>query len=249
VELWAGYSSGQLTAEEIIANPNANSSSLTGPSTAQIFPRIFRGNVVRAYSERQGVVFRTILECQDGGFNYATATFNAAFASGTPYVQIMEAFINAMPFCTIGAIDNFPGALQKGESFSGDPNKLLQDMVSQFGGSVYIDKELVYALLPGNYVNVAPPLTLSDANGLIGVPVKATTYVDVELMFEPGVTIGQRVNLQTTTVPYYNGIYTVCGISHKGIISPTVCGSLTTKLTLNNLAANSVAVQPWNSAA
>lgn len=242
IELWAGYGDGLPTPEELIYGPNASVQS------QRFFPRIFRGNVVRAYSFRQGNIVKTVLECQDGGYNSANATFAASYAAGTPYVQIIQDMINAMPFTNIGAIDDFPGSLLKGEAFSGDPNTLLRNLLTQFGGLFFIDNELGYALLPGSYVNLGNVQTISDNNGILGVPIKALGYVDVEMIFEPGVTIGQQINLKTTTVPYYNGQYTVCGISHKGLISGSICGDLVTKLTLNNLAANSVPVQPWSNA-
>lgn len=242
IELWAGYSDGVPSPEELLAGPNANTQS------QQIFPRIFRGNITRAYSYRQGPNFITKFECLDGGVNYAGKSFEASYDAGTPYSEIIEDMINAMPFCRIGAIDDFPGVLVKGETFSGSAEDELGKLLTQFGGYFFKDGERVSALLPGNFVSYGEERVLSNANGIIGVPIKAANYVEVEMLFEPNVTVGQRIKLVTSKAKYYNGSYFVCGISHKGTISPTVCGTLTTKLTLNALANGALGVLPWSKA-
>lgn len=242
IELWAGYADGTPSEEDILSGPNASIQS------HQTFPRIFRGNVTRAYSYRQGPNFLTQFECLDGGVNFPGKSFEASYEAGTPYIEIIEDMINAIPFCRIGAIDDFPGVLVKGETFTGNAKHELGKLLTQFGGYYFIDGGRVSALLPGNFVSYGEERVLSDANGIIGVPIKAENYVEVEMIFEPNVTVGQKIKLVTSTAKYYTGSYIVCGISHKGMISPTICGSLTTKLTLNSLANGAKPVQPWSKA-
>ena len=52
------------------------------------------------------------------------------------------------------------------------------------------------------------------------------------MLFEPRLTLGQIINLQSTTNKQYNGLYKVVGFTHRGTISPAVCGDLRTTVNL-----------------
>lgn len=226
IELWAGYGDGQPPVLESINNPNAAS------DARQTFPRIFQGNVTRAYSYRQGVNFLTRLECQDAGFAAVNADVNFSYAAGTPILQIIEDLINAMPNVTIGAIGDFPGTLARGISVIGDPKERLLEIS---GGRFFIDNERGYTLQDNEYLDSGAVPLITDDNGIIGVPQKELTLVKLDLIFEPGISVYQKIQLRTSTVPYYNGFYIVKGVSHKGMISQSVCGAVVTSLILDNL--------------
>ena len=226
IELWAGYGSGEAPALESIANPNASN------AARQLFPRIFRGNVKRAYSFRQGTNFLTKMECYDGGFASMNSDFSASYAAGTPRLKIIEDLINAMPTINIGAIGSFPGTISRGISLVGNPQDRLQEFT---GGKFFIDNERGYCLNNDEYLSNPAVPVITDDNGIIGIPTKDTTLVRMEMLFEPGIMIEQKIELRTRTVPYYNGFYIVKGITHRGMISPAVCGNVTTSLILDNL--------------
>lgn len=236
VELWAGYGDALPAAIEQINNPNLSNLS------RQNFPRIFRGNVTRAYSYRNGVDFLTKLECQDAGWAGVNADFNSTYAAGTPIFQIIEDLIASMPTIRIGAIGSFPGTLARSMAIAGNPKDILVQLTR---GNFWIDNERAFCLGPNEYLAATTVPVLDDSHGIIGVPQKQTTLVTMDLLFEPGLFVNQKVELRTRTVPYYNGLYVVKGITHKGIISESVCGSAITSLILDNLdpAARLVAQQ------
>ena len=53
-----------------------------------------------------------------------------------------------------------------------------------------------------------------------------------EVVFEPQVKVGQGVYIESQTAQYYNQIYKVLGVQHRGIISPVSSGRTVTILTL-----------------
>lgn len=235
VELWAGYGDGQVTGLQAIVNPNSSN------IPVEPFPKIFQGNVTRAYSYRQGVNFLTKLECQDAGFAIVNGDFNRTYGPGTPYKQIIFDAINALPHITLGAVGDFPGVTPREITYCKNPTDLLEELT---GGNFFVDGEKGYALNPNEYLLNATVPVISDANGLLGVPIKEKSRVHLQMLFEPGIIVGQKIQLITSTVPYYNGLYTVKGLSHRGIISPAVCGSVTTGLILDTLDPTAKLVAP-----
>lgn len=230
VELWAGYADPLGDLLQQIDSPNKNL------ADRQDYPTIFRGNVTRAYSYRQGVNFLTKLECQDAGFAFVNSDVNLSYGVGVPYRQIILDLIAAMgplpdgtPTITVGAVGDFPGETKRAFSIVGDPKAELAYLT---GGHFYIDSEKAYCLQENEYNGHRTVPKISDANGLLGVPVKADGYVSLDMLFEPGLVIGQLVELETTTVPYYNSNYIVQSITHKGMISETTCGSVITSVVL-----------------
>lgn len=219
VELWAGYGS----------DAGFDLGGLVEGVTQ--LPRIFRGNVTRAYSYRSGVNFLTKLVCQDAGYAAVNAIFNQNYKAGTPYRQVIMDMVLALPTIKLGAIGNFQGTLERANTYVGDPRKLLNSIT---GGYFYVDGERGYALTNNEYLKGKTP-RLDDTSGILGVPVKDNAYVTVEMLFEPTIYPSQTVTLQTGTVPYYNGLYKVVGITHKGTISPAVSGVRTTTLILSKL--------------
>ncbi len=235
IELWAGY--GDSAPDLLQAAYQSSVQAAIARNNKKPFPRIFRGNITRAYSLRQGVNFLTKFECQDAGYAAVNSHFAQPYMKGTPIVKILEDLVNSMFQITVGAIGDFPDTLMKDESYEGDPKQICIDIMSKYGGKFSIDNEKAYFLKNDEYIQASVPI-LSDDNGIIGVPSKDLTNIRMDLIFEPGMVINQSVVLQTQTVPYYNGTYKVTGLSHRGIISPRVCGTMITSLVLTNLNPN-----------
>jgi len=69
---------------------------------------------------------------------------------------------------------------------------------------------------------------------LLGTPKKSQNRIIVEILFEPAITVGQQVELQSRTLPNeFNQSYKVLGIEHYGTISGAKGGKLKTVLSLD----------------
>lgn len=233
LELWAGYgdpiavkSSLDPTLPAAVSVPIAN-------EAARLFPRIFRGNVTWAYSVRNGNNYITTIDAQDGGYASINANLGITFKAGTPVREVLIGLINSMPGIRVGAIGTFPGSLLKANTYVGDPLLAIDGIIEAFGGKRFIDSERMYLMTSGEYIQGSIPVISTDT-GIIGVPRLQKTIITVDMVFEPGLTVGQAVELRTMTSPKFNGLYSVAGIEHRGMISESICGAVITTAYLTN---------------
>jgi baseplate hub protein gp41 len=99
----------------------------------------------------------------------------------------------------------------------------------------YIDNGKIYCF-PSNYVFNNPDVTLiSSSTGLLGTPRQTERQLICQLLFEPGLQVGQSIYLDTESSEFssaINGLYQVVGVQHAGTISSTIAGKCITTVTL-----------------
>ena len=191
-------------------------------------PLIFKGNIKRAYSHRQGTEYLTEIECYDGGFAILNGSTSRTYAGGTSDRQIITDLFKDLPGITSGAVGKFSGTLPRGNAMSGSPAELLK---SATGGGFFIDCEKAYALKENECVS-GPLTEISARTGLLGTPMREETKLTVDMIFEPRLRLGQKVRLSSLTERIYNGDYKVLGVEHSGTISEAVSGECKTRATL-----------------
>lgn len=120
--------------------------------------------------------------------------------------------------------------------------KFLPRTVSLMGNSVQLlktytndkvslnDEELI--VMDANQVIEGDVKVIDDETGLLGIPERDRTTLTVNCMFEPRIQLGQVLEIRSKIAPMFDGQYKVWGISHDGIISGSISGSLVTKITL-----------------
>lgn len=193
-------------------------------------PIIFQGNISQAWSVREGVNFITQVECFDGGFAFANSITDMTFPAGAEQRTVIDSLVQNLSAAGItpGAIGEFPGSLSRGNAYSGSTTNILTELT---GGRFFIDNGKAYAL--GDNECVAGPITLIDAKaGLLGTPVREQTIINFDMLFEPRLMIGQKVELRSGTDTNFNGVYKVVSLKHRGMISDAVCGDAITSVGL-----------------
>lgn len=225
---------------------------------------LFNGNVKYAQSERisGSVDFVTHIEGFDFGWamTNAQSTFNLVPGEDAPVIdsplvtnQLIRDLQSTVPKGSklgVGAISN---QIQKGGSayqtwprglyVNGPTWPKLQEITQN---NVYIDNGNVFVLFENDVFN--GELTVIDSTtGLLGTPRKADRLLIIELLFEPRLTIGQKVKLNSRSLAQFNGDYKIIGLEHRGVISGAVSGELKTIVTvllpfesLNVVAASGV---------
>lgn len=209
---------------------NANRPILFQAGYGQQLTTAFTGNISKGFSVREGVDFITTLECYDGGFALVNSTLDQAFPKGTPQRSIIRAAIAAMQNDGVkpGAIGDFPGSILRGNVVSGNVSKTLQELT---GRAFFIDNGKANCL-KDNECLAGEPRLVNSASGLLATPTREFRFVNVEMLFEPQIVVGQRIRLESTTDPSFNAIYKVHSVSHQGIISSSVGGQAITTLGL-----------------
>jgi len=186
----------------------------------------FSGGINIAWSVREGVNFISQIECFDGGFAFANGTTNQQFPAGVAQKSVIAAISKDLPHTSTGAIGSYPGVLSKGNAYSGNTGKILDELT---GGGAFIDNGIFNALNSNEYIAETNDITvINTESGLLGTPIREPSVVRFDMLFEPRLSVGQKINLQSETEEAYNGVYKVTGVKHRGVISGAVCGSAIT---------------------
>lgn len=203
---------------------------------------IFTGNISQAWSVREGVNFITQIECYDGGFAFVNGNVDIPFPAGTPIKTVITTLMAQLPGVSVGAVGNFTGVLNRGNTYSGNPAQILFELT---GGAFFIDNGKAYALqsdefLPqiGGTAQGQPVILVNDETGLLGTPVLEQSIVRFEMLFEPSINVGRLISLVSSTNPSLNGIYKVTAVKHRGMISGTVAGAMITTCEFINAKEN-----------
>ena len=187
-------------------------------------PIIFSGNITQAWSVREGVNFITSIESFDGGFAFANGQTNTQFPSGTAFQTVVSNLASSLPGTTLGAVGNYPGSLSRGCSFSGNTANILRDIT---GGGFFIDNGKAHCLNDSECLD-GEMVLINSASGLLGTPVRETTVLTFDMIFEPRLVVGQQIQLDSSTGANFNGFYKIISLKHRGMISEAVCGDAIT---------------------
>lgn len=209
-----------------------------GPQTPQSFPTIARGQLFQAYSTRVGPSWVTTMTGWDGGYDQANASIDVSFSKGVTFRQRLLEIAKAMPNLRSVYISPSPildTNVYRGATFSGKPWDILCELCDYIPADIFIDLGVLYVVPKGEAVPaLTAGITQIDTNlGLLNTPIKQQFRISFDMMFEPRLLVGQKINL-TSEEPENNGSYTLAGLSHRGIISDGVNGDLITTPTLWN---------------
>ncbi len=194
-------------------------------------PTIFQGNIKQAWSHRSKVDFITEVQAFDGGFALVNGKSNQNFMEGEPNIGIMRRLMGDLPHVTIGTIGGIPGSLLRGNAYSGRTIDLLGDLLSKTNSTLFIDNEAVHVL--GENECLQGSIEVLDAStGLLGTPIREQNILHLDIIFEPRLILGQKIELRSQTARNYNGFYRVQSIHHRGTISETICGEAVTQVGL-----------------
>lgn len=187
---------------------------------------IFQGNISQAWSVREGVDFITQIECFDGGFAFVNGYTSKSFPSGTPRRVIIGSIMRDLPNVSLGKIGSYDDSITRANTYSGSTVSLLKDETED---GFFVDKEVAHALKTSDYLPEPGGLSVISAeSGLLGTPVLEQTTVRFDMLFEPKLTVGQQILLDSITEDNFNSLYKVTAVKHRGMISESVGGSVIT---------------------
>jgi hypothetical protein len=209
------------------------------PGGTKMMPRIFNGDIRAAYSARERTEYHTRLECFDGGLDMAASKIAAPMKAGVTKNQLIQTLVNAYPRVEKKVISSLVGQVsttKRGLVLFGTVAEILKELTNN---KFYIDNKQAFILkddevIPGDY-NI-----ITADSGLIGTPRRADKFVELDLIFEPRIHVGQQIQLTAQTETVFNGVFKVTGVTHRGVISDAVSGECMTTISL--LAGNAFKV-------
>lgn len=232
------YNLGQNTRDQVFKDQFSQSLSFRSlilkAGYGNTIPVIFNGNVKMAQSYRldRSVNFITEIEGYDYGWVMVNAKSSFNISGNVTTRQIINQLIKDLQMAvpgnglSVGAISNkFDTTYTtRGISVVGSSWDNLQKFTNN---QTYIDNGNVYCLFENDVFE--GDLTVIDSEtGLLGTPKKADRLITMEILFEPRLSIGQQISLQSRSLTQFNGNYKVVGIEHQGTISGAVGGQCKT---------------------
>lgn len=199
-------------------------------------PLVFNGNVISAFTTREGPELVTHISALDGGFGIDTGVIPpgaATVPAGWDFVSTMKTLMTYVPGTVPGQVlvepAQLPGA--KAVTFVDKPWNALQKYTPA-NNNLFIDNGIVNMIgqnitLPSRGIS-----TLSADTGLLNIPIRNGYLVTCQSLFEPNFVLGQALNLTSIISPWVNGLYKIVGLHHSGTISGVESGSARTDLSL-----------------
>ena len=181
-------------------------------------PLVFNGFVRSATSFRRGTEIVTEITAYDGGLAMANGWTSETLGAGTSVRDLLLKLAKSLPRISGEAIvGNFPTENLRSKVLFGNTWALI---LQESGNLATIDNGQVKALNPEEAIDAGLPL-IDASTGLLGTPRRTPTKLEFTMLFEPRLTVGALVELQSRTVRLYNGTYKVTGFQHRGAAPST----------------------------
>lgn len=189
---------------------------------------IFVGNILEATSFRRKQDIITNINAQDGGFSVRNSYSSFSLKKGETFKNTVKKLFDDMVNVSKGKIGDIDGNFKRGAVFNGNTYNLLKAQTKE---NVFIDNEVINALKDNEVIEGEVPLITSET-GLLNTPIRRDSFIEVEVLFEPRIIIGQIIEIKSSVNPLFDGQYKVIGIKHNAVISEAINGEAKTTLQL-----------------
>lgn len=190
---------------------------------------IFMGRILQAYSYRSGGQTDIITEIQAQALDMFDCQTSFTFDAGTSKKDALQTIVTtSMPNVTIGNIGNLEGTFQTPTTFDGNAMENINKLT---GGNAFVDNNQLNVLMSNEVIDVPVPVITED-NGLLDTPNRRDANLEVKMLFEPSLIVGQLLEIKSGVQPDFNGQYKVIGFTHDCTISGAQAGQRTTNVNL-----------------
>lgn len=192
-------------------------------------PLIFSGQIRWAYSYRRKQDWVTEIEAFDAGDAILNGQATISQPSGYNIRDVIKSLLGTIPGIKVGAVGDV-GSSQNGRGIavSGNSWEAIKQLAPD--AEAFIDNGVANVLAKNEYLNSnGAVFVISSQTGLLETPRKYDDRIDVRILFEPRMRVGMLVQIQSAET-YYNGIFSVKGVTHQGTISGATSGQLQTTL-------------------
>ncbi|MBQ2175351.1 MAG: DUF882 domain-containing protein [Alphaproteobacteria bacterium] len=185
------------------------------------------GHIQQCYSERVGTDMVTTIDVIDPDIltQYTSVTFEA----GTTFREAIDYLTSQFPDLKQGEVGNFEGEFKTPTVFDGNSFNAINELT---GGHTYIDNGVLNSLNDNEVLSNYGAYLIQSDTGLLGTPKRYEAVLEIEMLFEPDIRLGQMVEIVSETQSRFSGQYKVVGLNHNCTISGATGGTRTTKLQL-----------------
>lgn len=189
---------------------------------------IFEGRILQAYSYKSGGQTDVITEIQAQALDVFDCQTSVTFEAGTSFRDAYKKMASDMPnvqFNNLGALE---GNFKTSTTFEGNTFDQLNKLT---GGHTYVDNNQLNCIMNNEAIKVPVPV-INDSSVLLETPRRRDANLQIKMLFEPTLLVGQLLEIGSAVSPNFNGQFKVIGFTHDCLISGTQAGSRTTSVDL-----------------
>lgn len=185
------------------------------------------GYIQECYSERQGTDFITTIEVLDPDIlsQYTSVTFEA----GTTFEEAYKYLASQFPNLQQGERGELVGEFQTSATFEGNSFVAINKLT---GGHTFIDNGVLNTLNDNETLTNYGAYLIESDTGLLETPKRREAILEINMIFEPTLRLGQMVEIKSETQSRFDGQYKINGITHRCTISSAEAGNRTTSIQL-----------------
>ena len=195
------------------------------------------GYIQECSSVRSGVDVITTIDVIDP--DILTEYTGVTFEAGTSFDTAYKYLIAQLPSLKIGETGGLSGVFKSPAVFDGNAFVLVNKLT---GGHTFIDNGVINTLNDNEVLSDYGVYYIASDTGLLETPKRYGAILEIQMLFEPTIKIGQKVEIMSETwgsnlkkSTGFNGQYKVLGVSHNCTISNSDCGTRITTLQLQYL--------------
>ncbi len=189
---------------------------------------VFKGRILQAYSYKAGGQTDVITEIQAQNLDIFDTQSSHTFEAGTTFKEAVQRLASDFPNVTLANVGELEGTFKTRTTFDGNT---LEQIDKLTGGHSYIDNGMLNILMNNEVLDIPVPV-ITDENGLLETPRRRDANLDVKMLFEPTLVVGQLLEIKSKIAPNFNGQYKVLGFTHDCLISGAEAGNRTTTVNL-----------------
>ena len=190
---------------------------------------IFQGRILQAYSYRKGGQTDIVTDIQAQALDLFDCQASYTFEAGTTYKEALQTMASgSMPNVKLENVGELDGTFQTRTTFDGNA---MDNINKLCGGNAFVDNDQLNVLMSNEVLDVPVPVITED-NGLLDTPDRRDANLEIKMLFEPTLRVGQLLEIKSGVAPNFNGQYKVIGFTHDCTISGAEAGSRVTTANL-----------------
>lgn len=194
-------------------------------------PQIFKGLAQQCISYRPsgGTEYITEIQANDMSYLFQYGFCNVTASKNTDATSLFETLLQGVPDIQVGFVTKDIEPIKKSTTYLGQPMDVITRDYGKY--QIFVDNGNLHVLSEKDIIP-SQNYVITANSGLLGSPIRSERTIELDMIFEPGLKIGQAVKLLSDSVENINGTYKVIAMSHQGVISPVISDKLTTHLSL-----------------
>ncbi|EBL3323370.1 hypothetical protein D4T62_10515 [Salmonella enterica subsp. enterica] len=176
---------------------------------------LYSGQITKPITERDGVDFITVMECDDGATDYRGAFMNVTLAAGSTHSDVVNQCIKSMSNVEPGVVGiDSDVTLTRGRTCYGKTYRFLSQVADHHSAEWSVQNGQLL-MLQADYCLPGDAVVLSESSGMINSPRVTNGGLEVSCLLNPSIQVGGLIRVDSI-VNDYDGDYKVTSVRSEG---------------------------------